>query len=931
MSTGTLTQRELRALAPYLEGESPKPNGEWDMRCPLHQDAKRSASLNVETGDFFCQSGCGGGPLSWLMMQRDDWVPVDPNAVHTNGHGSPSRAATPEELSINRVESWNDVLLNHEKLPLKRFIEKRGLTRKTIEDRLIGWDMLARAYTIPIYDKEGELVNVRRYSMDADTDRRKIWSISGHGSPALYPIDQIESDILIVCEGELDALITIQNGYPAITRTGAAKVWDAEWSKFFKGKLVYPCHDADSAGVAANQAVAKHLYKFAREVRIISLPYGITAKHGKDLTDFWLEHDAERFEYMLKRALLVGDVRLKPEDVAAEVTVTEAGAARYVGRPLRLTVQTKGRTATEYTVPAKLKFSCDMNNGNKCKVCPMLEMEGSMEDEIEPNEPIILALMKANQGQVREELRLRNEIVKCPRFEIEINEHQSVENLVAIPSIDHTKHSITGGDYKSIDIISVGRQDTGTGITVQVTGTTYPDPRTQQSRFQAWEVNPLETSLDRYELTTEEIELCKRFRPGPGETPLRKMALIAQDISRSVTKIYGRTEMHVMMDLVFHSALRFDFAGVTDDRGWMEALIVGDTRTGKSEAAQRMIEHYGAGELVSCETATMPGIMGGVEHRSEAWSISWGAIPLNDRRLVVLDEISGLTTVQISSMSAMRSSGVAQIQKIISERANARTRLLWLSNPRDKTMGQYHYGVDALKPLIGNAEDVARFDIAMTVANGDVPSHIINKLYPDAKTKYTSKACNALIHWAWSRKVEQVRWTQTAVRAAMQASEGMGGRYNQDPPLVQAANVRIKVARIATAIAMRLFSCDENLNCVVRSEHVRAAVEFIDRVYSMKGFGYLARSDRKIKDRAEARGHQDNAVDLLANMPKVSRFLADCEGRFKTFDFAEAMGGDMNAAQALSQRLADMHLVTKVAGLYQVQEELWEVLRKVAK
>lgn len=928
MSTGTLTPTELRALAPYLEGESPKPNGEWDMHCPLHQDAKRSASLNVDTGDFYCNSGCGGGPVNWLMMQQDEWVP--PTGHSSNG-ASRSSAAPPEELSINRVESWNDVLLNHERLPLKEFVEKRGINRSSIRKRLIGWDMRANAYTIPIFDAKGDLVNVRRYSMQADTDRRKIWSISGRGGAVLYPVDQLESDVIIVCEGELDALVTGQNGYAAITRTGAAKVWDVEWSKLFKGKLVYLCHDADNAGVAANQTVAKHLYRFARELRIISLPYGITDKHGKDLTDFWREHDAERFELLLKRALLVGDERLKPEDVASEVSVVEATASRYAGRPLRLTVQTKGRTAIEYLVPARVKFTCDMENGAKCKVCPMLEMEGEMEDEIDPDERIILSLMKSTDGQVREELRERNDIVKCPRFEIEMLEHQSVENLVAIPSIDHTKHQITGGDYKTIDIVSVGRQDTGTGITVQVTGTVQPDPRTQISVFQAWEVNPLETSLDRYELTSDQIELCKRFRPAKGETPLKKMAMIAQELSRSVTKIYGRTEMHVMMDLVFHSALRFEFAGVTDDRGWMEALIVGDTRTGKSEAAQRLIEHYGVGELISCETASIAGIMGGAERRTDAWSISWGAVPLNDRRMVVLDEVSGLTVEQISSMSAMRSSGVAQLQKIISERANARTRLLWLSNPRDKTMSQFHYGVDALQPLIGNAEDLARFDLAMTVANGDVDSSVINRIHGATRPKYTSEACNALLHWAWSRQVGQIRWTEKATQAALVAAEDMGSRYNQDPPLVQAANVRVKIARASVAIAMRLFSCDENMNCVVTAEHVKAATSFMDHVYSMKGFGYNARSDRKIKDKEEARESQDEAIDLLLNLPKVNRFLTECEGRFKTFDLAEPLHGDMNAANTLSQKLADMRLVTKRGGLYHVQEELWEVLRKLDK
>jgi hypothetical protein len=269
---------------------------------------------------------------------------------------------------------------------------------------------------------------------------------------------------------------------------------------------------------------------------------------------------------------------------------------------------------------------------------------------------------------------------------------------------------------------------------------------------------------------------------------------------------------------------------------------------------------------------------------------------------------------------------------IKAEQANARARLLWLSNPRDgKTMASFGYGVEAIKPLIGNAEDIARFDIAMTVANKDVSSDIINKMHADHKTRYTSKACNALVHWAWSRKPEQIKWSQAATEACLEAARSMGTRYNQDPPLVQAANVRIKLARLATAIAMRLFSADENLNCLVRVEHVKAAVAFMDRVYGLPGFGYLARSERKIKDKAEARDHQDRAVDMLANMPKVYRFLQDTDGQFKTADMAPACNGDLGGATNLCQKLADMNLIIMRRGLYHIQEELFDVLRKVAK
>jgi hypothetical protein len=74
-------------------------------------------------------------------------------------------------------------------------------------------------------------------------------------------------------------------------------------------------------------------------------------------------------------------------------------------------------------------------------------------------------------------------------------------------------------------------------------------------------------------------------------------------------------------------------------------------------------------------------------------------------------------------MSNIRSSGVAEMTKIQSERAMARTRLLWLANPRDARMDDFTFGVQALKPLIGNNEDIARVDMAMGAFSSEVSSY----------------------------------------------------------------------------------------------------------------------------------------------------------------------------------------------------------------
>jgi DNA replicative helicase MCM subunit Mcm2 (Cdc46/Mcm family) len=121
-------------------------------------------------------------------------------------------------------------------------------------------------------------------------------------------------------------------------------------------------------------------------------------------------------------------------------------------------------------------------------------------------------------------------------------------------------------------------------------------------------------------------------------------------------------------------------------RGWMEVLAVGETRSGKSTAAQRLLNLYGRGHYQSTENASVAGLLFGIEKRqsmsSDRWSGSIGVLPLNNRGLVVLDEAQGLTTEQISQMSDMRSRGVVQISKIRSSTVPARVRLIWMANGR---------------------------------------------------------------------------------------------------------------------------------------------------------------------------------------------------------------------------------------------------------
>lgn len=331
---------------------------------------------------------------------------------------------------------------------------------------------------------------------------------------------------------------------------------------------------------------------------------------------------------------------------------------------------------------------------------------------------------------------------------------------------------------------------------------------------------------------------------------LDKWDEIHADWAANVTRIYGRQNFHRIWDVVAHSALSFKFQGNLVTRGYVEAIIAGDTKCGKSEVAEKMTAFLNLSKPIVCETASLAGVVGGVKEVGGKWSISWGALPRLDRRLAVLDEVTGLTTEQISSMSGLRSSGVAQLVKIEAEKARARVRKLWISNPRtdrNKRVSTYPYGVMVLPEIIGRAEDISRFDCALVASSEEVPLELLNaKTRAKEKHVYTAEAAKALLGWVWSRTADQVAWAPGTEDAVVDLALAQSRFYSSHIPLVEPGEQRFRVARVSVALAARFHSTDSGGDkIVVRPEHVALAGRFLSGCFDGPVTGYKAYSEAK--------------------------------------------------------------------------------------
>lgn len=931
-----VSRAKLRRLSKYLEGDRPNSEGEWGMHCPFHHDVNRSASLNVDTELWYCNTCDIGGVVDELVQRLDSGEATvagwgeehSPKTRHSkNGQGR-----KPPEVTEAQARGWHAALMSREE-ELETLLLRRGLSMDTVSRFQIGWDTDQDAYTIPVRNAAGDVTNIRFYQLDPSDDRRKIWSVMGHGEPVIYPISMLDGNReIVICEGEWDALLTIQNGFAAVTRTGAAKVWKDSWNPLFEDKCVYLCHDMDDPGQIGNLKVQAALRDYAAEVKIVMLPYRVVPKNGKDLTDFWMAgFEPGDFKELLNDS---EGVTRDPELVESEVVdvqVLDSFDASQAGRKMRLRATIIGKRTPPFLLPLEVDYQCTQDAGPQCQVCPMLGYDGQAMRHIGSHEPVLLEMMRASKPQLNELLRKHMGAQKCNRLDIVPVEMRTVETLHVRSSVDHNIGATEAGDHTTREIVSVGSHDAEANRSVELVGTIYPDPRDQSNKFQAWEVTRTTTTFDTFEITDDAVALMLLFQPGE-RGPVHKLSHIGDQLANGVTRIYGRRRMHALMDLVWHSVLSFDFTGVRQPRGWLDALIVGDTRTGKSEAAARLLEWYGAGEMVSCESATFAGIVGGLQQFSgKEWEITWGTIPLNDRRLVVLDEVSGLTVEQIGQMSSIRSSGEAQLTKIRDDRTWARTRLLWMGNPRNAGMDDFTYGLHAIAPLIGNKEDIARFDLAMSIRTDDVDPELINMRHKDETSRYSREACQTLLRWCWSRKPEQVKWGTDAENLVHQVALELGSIFVEEPPLIQRANVRFKVARIAVALAARTFSTDEtHENVIVTKAHVRGAKEILVTLYGDPGFGYLDISSERKSEIRKAVQESDRAKEWLWSNDDLVRFLRNQrDGHFRRQDLEDMLVMDRDQSASAVNQLFSFGLVRRDRANVVMEPMLHQLLREL--
>ena len=858
--------------------------------------------------------------------------------VSSNKEGSDSPELGPPPISEQIVLNYNKALLgNTEQLATLELT--CGISAATVTRFNLGWS--GDRYTWPVYDSHGLVRNIRMYKY-GDKSGSKVIHYSmvkdgqkityGTKNTRLFPIRALDTSpsVVLLCEGEKDSLNANQAGYNAVSVTGGAGQWQPEFCNGpLRGKHVVICYDVDMAGRQAARKIQQMLRLIAASVHIFEIPREGLPEHG-DLTD-WLMLRPDESRLVLDAFItnvLSGSSDSNPIQL---MSLGDTKRPQYNNKRIAVDAHVVGKETRPYTADRGYNLVCPMSRG---KVCDSCGLGGSVEGEstiiIPSDAKNILYTIERTDPQVKSFIAEQAGIIKCPLWTAEPMPEQrsSVEKILLSTTIDQRNYD-GSAEYIQQMAYVVDAPITSNAV-YKFEGRMTTHPKDQSNTFIITGASTSKMSIDTYDSTPERHESLQFFQPESNSPKdiLARLEMRWEDLSANVTNIYQRTPLHIITDLVAHSLLRFKLFGKIPDRCWLEGYIGGDTRQGKSEVAKRLHNHYKAGELVIAENASLSGILGGAQKLPNGeWMVSWGKCPLNDRGWVTFDECQNISLTIMGALSGMRSSGVAEIDKIRVERVQARTRILWLSNPRSDGLNvdQLAHGIQLVPDVFGRPEDVARLDLVSIVRSRDVGTDVLRSQKPFPH-KHTSDLCHTLIMFAWSRTSSDIIFTEEAAEVCMSAAERLTECYSCDIKVVERMEQRVKLARIAGAVAAMCYSSPDGHSLVILPEHAQVAEMLVHKLFDDPAVSY-----QEYAEYFQARETVRSKGVVTDWCKKQNRELLDAllqQQEMRLFDLQNYANLDRDRAQTLMSFLVVERAMTLRSGTYAKSREFVAILRQ---
>lgn len=954
-----LKQHVIATVSPqvYYAKRFPKwtPINRANQICPWHKEGrefKPSLSVNLQNGGARCHA-CSKR-LGNIVHFESEALGISEAEAATKLYTEFVRPIVPDSV----VAGLQKALARDSKIR-KILATECGITDEGIELFALGWDATTRRLAIPIFDRFDQVVNLRlyrppRFRSKADEAFKVLNYVSGRNTPeeirygandlfswphfAEFTLDQP----VFVMPSEKEMVIGMQEGLQTVCATAGEQSWEESWNEYFVGYDICVVAQRDKVGRQAAQKKFAALQTVANYATIIEPPTKL-----KDFADFVVEEGGQGLHLLaaFNKARKASDGR----GAEAQVGSGKASAKRKVVDPFfakrpghkSLPSETSPALPNVYSdTPVKLVdvgHNPDMLN-QIVKTTGIVAAKSTRTYSIPwkfkvkkqklpqqffsvPMGRTLLAFIHSSDGQIKNLVR---ELLEDEKAQIEVDSYITAAEVEVIPTAAINEDV----PYVTQRCFFLGQRiEANIPYELEIIPTTAS--QSQETIGLIIKATPIARAVETATFSADELAALQIFRPTGKQTVFDRMMEGAEELSKHYTKIFNRPDWHLVALLTWLSPIGWMFPYEEEiQRGWLNSLVVGDTQTGKSKVTQTFQRLFRSGAIINAENCTYVGLVGGaVKMGSGQFMLRWGRIPLSDKQLVVIEELSGLSVEEISNMSDVRSSGIARLDKGgLSAETNARTRLLALSNvrPVNRNLAGYLSGVKAIQELIGHGEDIARFDLISTLVDREVSNEVINRPI-DRRGEHEATSpeiYQRLCQFIWALRPEQIKITTDAYLACLEETKRLSEIYHPAVPVFKGGSGRYKLARVAASIACLQFSWNGKA-ILVLEDHVIAASQFLELLYNKASFGYDEWS-RQMFDR-------DRVKDTDALDRKLKEVLRNARTRSKVMESlvhaAKFNRDELCAVAGLQISAADMFIGVMVRErvLRKGDANLWEI------
>lgn len=688
-------------------------------------------------------------------------------------------------------------------------------------------------FPVFMYD---HLLDIRKYNPGAHP---KMRSRTGCPAGLIIPYDIWKetpaNKVTILCAGEKDMAVARSKGLNAITFTGG-ETSKPKMLEPFRDRIVAICYDNDDAGKAGAIKVATELSSVASTVKIVTGFHEICKESGEDITDFFIK-------YGKTKADLVQYIKATPAFECSEemkttlptVDLLTASKSQYVNRLVRSNIQVVAVSEASFLTPTAIiaeKFKLAGNN-DLMTVGQTVDWELS-DDNIQD----VLHLMDNNFKEATIIDNIKH-ILRVPHKEKYVAVRQYSKRPVYKAYVTDMFET-TNTDNVPMEFVaySVGcKLESGKKYLVTYKLVPHPYKGAQLTMLITNAVQATD-SINDFKLNPVRIDHLKTIQNLAETIPDRVDALVQK--VKGILGYNGNDMLITAMDLAYHTVLQFNFGSFKNVRGYLDTLIVGESRVGKSSTAEALRQTYALGTFTSLagNSATIPGLIGGSNKVNGSYQTRAGVIPQNHRGLIIFEEFGKSNNNIMKELTDIRSSNEVRIARVSGTvTMPAMVRMITLTNVKSdgtiKPIASYPNGISIVTELVGAAEDIARYD--MLVVLSDKGASQINPLW-QPEEPLADEIYQTRLRWVWSRTPEQVILSSEVSNYIISKANDINEKYDCHIKIFGTEAWK-KITRLAIAIAGYTCSTDESYeNIIVTKECVDFAVDFFIKLYDNPTF-----------------------------------------------------------------------------------------------